>query len=265
MKNNNILDCAKLLLNLKLNVKRIDDFNIKIKPKNIRQAYAIQEELKVLNLSLRNNICIGKKVGCTNIEAQKQVGIHEPFYGNLFSRYSSTNYSTLNSINFSEPYIEPEIAFIIKNDINISKAPFSIENIDELFDGFVCSIEIVDFRFNKPIDQIGIENLIANNGASDYWIKGKNIFDLNQTDLFDNPVSIYVDDKLMEEGNTNKVLDNPLNSALWLINKISKLGETMLKGQYISTGSCTKAIKLKRNQKIRAEFINLETIEFTFK
>ena len=57
-------------------------------------------------------------------------------------------------------------------------------------------------------------------------------------------------DKLIEEGNTNRVLCNPINAALWLVNKICNSGQTMLKGQFISTGSCTKAVKIKPNQKI---------------
>ena len=34
-------------------------------------------------------------------------------------------------------------------------------------------------------------------------------------------------------------MENPLNSGLWLINKIAQKGETLLKGQFISTGTCT--------------------------
>ena len=43
-------------------------------------SYLIQEELKLLYLSLKDNISIGKKVGCTSIDAQKQLEINEPFY-----------------------------------------------------------------------------------------------------------------------------------------------------------------------------------------
>ena len=264
MKKNNITNCAKFLFKLKLNSENIYELEDIFKPKDIKEAYLIQEELKIQYLSLKDNICIGKKVGCTNKEAQKQVGIHEPFYGNLFSRYSSENNCTLKSINFSEPYVEPEISFIVKNDIDISKAPYTLNDIDYLFDGVICSIEIVDFRFRKHINKIGIENLISTNGASDYWIKGKNIFKLDEINLFDNQVSLIINNKIIEEGNTNNVLGNPINSALWLINKICESGHIMLKGQFISTGSCTKAIKLKPHQNIKAHFLNLETIEFKY-
>lgn len=264
MQEKDIINSAKILFDLKLNAQSIENLKNNLSPKNINDAYLIQEKLKINYLTLKENFCIGKKVGCTNIEAQKQVGVNEPFYGNLYSRFSASNNCSLNSKNFSEPYIEPEISFVIKKDIDISKAPFSIKNIDEIFEGIICSIEIVDFRFRKSINQIGIENLIATNGASDYWIKGNNIYKLKDVNFLNTPIFLYINEELIIEGNTNKVLGNPVNSAIWLLNKISEKGQTMLKGQYISTGSCTKAIKLIKNNKIKVKFESLETIEFIY-
>tara|TARA_Y100000588_G_C14155462_1_gene882398 strand:+ start:529 stop:1326 length:798 start_codon:yes stop_codon:yes gene_type:complete len=264
MKNDKIISSAKILYNAKLNAKKLLDLNNEFKPQNINDAYKIQEELKINYLTLKNNRCIGKKVGCTNKDAQDQVGIHEPFYGNLFSKFSSLNNCELKSINFSEPYVEPEISFLIKNDIDISKAPYSIKDSKDLFEGIVCSIEIVDFRFKKKINEIGIENLIASNGASDFWIRGNTIYKLDAINLLDNPVLLYLNNDLIENGNTNNVLGNPINSAVWLINKICKSDQILLKGQFISTGSCTKAIKLEPNKKVKAVFENLETIEFKY-
>ncbi len=265
MNKEKINECAKKFFELKLNSQSLDDLPKHLKPKNIDEAYLIQEELKINYLNLKDNICIGKKVGCTNKVAQKQVGINEPFYGNLFSKFSLFNNCTLNPKNFSNPYIEPEIGFIIKDDINISKYPFSIKDIDYLFKGFICSIEIVDFRFNKPINKIGIENLIATNGASDFWIKGKKIYNIKDVNFLDISVSVFVDGIKKETGNTNKVLGNPINSAIWLVNKLCQNGQILLKDNYISTGSCTKAIKLEKEAFIKANFSELENINFEYK
>ena len=88
---------------------------------------------------------MGKKVGCTNTQAQQQVGVNKPFYGNLFTRFSSENNATLKSKNFFQPWVAPEIGIRIK-------APFNFNDINDLFDGIVCSNEIVDFRFKHSID-----------------------------------------------------------------------------------------------------------------
>ena len=83
-------------------------------PQNKDEAYLIQDSLVKKHLSMNKGASIiGKKVGCTNKNAQKQVNIHEPFYGNLFSRYSSISGCKLFSKNYFKPYLEPEFSFRI--------------------------------------------------------------------------------------------------------------------------------------------------------
>ena len=265
MKYLNCQEAAKLLFEHRLNKLTVSELPKQLIPTNYEDAYLIQEELKLLYLSLKDNITIGKKVGCTSTEGQKQLSIDEPFYGNLYSRFYGVDIDELSSKKFNKPFIEPEIALRIKKDIDISKAPFSLKDIDTLFDGFVCALEIVDFRFNKSLKEIGALNLISTNGASEYWIRNSEIFDLNSINFDNHPVNISFDNNLVGEGNTNSVMESPLNSALWLINKISKKGETLLKGQFITTGTCTKAHELIPNSKISADFGQCGKVEFFYK
>ena len=259
-----IQESAKFLFKHRQNKLSINDLPNILTPKNDKDAYIIQEELKLLYLSLKDNISIGKKVGCTSLDGQKQLDITEPFYGNLFSRFYEIEPKNISSKKFSKPFIEPEIALRVKEDINISQAPFSIKNIHDLFDGFVCSLEIVDFRFNKNLKEIGAYNLIATNGASEFWIRNSEVFSMNKINFDDHEVSISFNNQIVGEGNVNKVMKNPLNSALWLINKISLKGEALLKGQFISTGTCTKAHELAPNTKVSANFGELGQIEFNY-
>jgi len=265
MKYLNCKETAKLLFEHKLNKLTVSELPKRLIPTTYEDAYLIQEELKLLYLSLKDNITIGKKVGCTSTEGQKQLSIDEPFYGNLYSRFYGVDIDELSSKKFNKPFIEPEIALRIKKDIDISKAPFSLKDIDTLFDGFVCALEIVDFRFNKSLKEIGALNLIATNGASEYWIRNSEIFDLNKINFENHPVNIFFDNKIVGEGNTNSVMGSPLNSALWLINKIAKKGETLLKGQFITTGTCTKAHELIPNSKISADFGQFGKVDFFYK
>ena len=76
--------------------------------------------------------------------------------------------------------------------------------------------------------------------------------------------SFFIENKLQEKGNTNNVLDNPLNAVLWLINTLCKKGEPMLKHQFISSGSCTKAYRLNTGTRIKANFGKLGLIEFEY-
>ena len=257
-------ESAKFLFKHRQNKSSINELPNKLTPKNDSEAYIIQEELKLLYLSLKDNISIGKKVGCTSLDGQKQLDISEPFYGNLFSRFYDIEPKNISSKKFSKPFIEPEIALRIKEDINISKAPFSINDIEDLFDGFVCSLEIVDFRFNKDLKDIGACNLIATNGASEFWIRNSEVFSMKKINFDDHKINISFNNEIVGEGNVNNVMDSPLNSALWLINKIAQKGETLLKGQFISTGTCTKAHELSPKTKVSADFGEFGKIEFNY-
>ena len=90
------------------------------------------------------------------------------------------------------------------------------------------------------------------------------LINVDDIDLTDFEVSFFIDNKLQEKGNTNNVLDNPLNAVLWLINSLCKKGEPMLKHQFISSGSCTKAYRLNTGTKIKADFGKLGLIEFEY-
>ena len=162
------------------------------------------------------------------------------------------------------PYVEPEISFRIKDDINISKAPFKFKDLDYLLDGLFCSIEIVDFRFRKPLSEIGALNVISTNGASEFWIRNENLIKIKDVDLNNFEVSLLIDNKIVDTGNTKNVLDNPLNAVLWLINNLAEKGEPMLKGQFISSGSCTKAFIIYPKSRIKADFNQLGSIEFEY-
>ena len=69
--------------------------------------------------SIKKIKIIGKKVGCTNKEAQKQINVNEPFYGNLLSKYSKKSNTKLKFSSFFKPFIEPEFSFILAKTLKI--------------------------------------------------------------------------------------------------------------------------------------------------
>ena len=134
MKNKDILLAANILFNHRLNKTGLISLPKILKPNRIIDAYKIQNELKILYLTLQNNICIGKKIGCTNKIAQEQVGIFEPFYGkgafyNVFENYERLYTEIDLGLDFFE------IANDIKMDYIITNPPYSIFNkiLDKLF------------------------------------------------------------------------------------------------------------------------------------
>ena len=264
MEKKNIIKASNILYENRINKKMINSFPKECIPINFDEAYKIQDELMKLYLSIKNNKLLGKKVGCTNNKAQAQLNINTPFYGNLFSNYSNKNGCKLYSKNFTNPYIEPEFSFKINQDIDISKAPFDYNDVIKFIKSIIPSIEIVDFRFNGNIKNIGVYNIVASNAASEYWIQGEKEFEWNSIDLYNHSVEVFINNKFIEKGNSSNVLQNPINSLLWIINNLAKKNEPILKNYIISTGTCTSAIQLNENSKIKVDFNDLGNVEFDY-
>ena len=96
MNKEDIQEASKILFEHRLNKTGLSSLK-NLEPQTIDEAYAIQDNLKLRYLELKDNFCIGKKVGCTSVAAQKQMNIKEPFYGNLFYRKQAELYQTPNS------------------------------------------------------------------------------------------------------------------------------------------------------------------------
>ena len=263
MKKEYIKKASNILFNSRVKLKKINKLPIKYAPQNMEDSYQIQNLLIKKYLKIfKNNKIIGKKIGCTNKAAQIQINVKEPFYGTLFSKYSSKSNCKINSKNFFSPFIEPEFSFKLKTKIDIKKAPFKSKEIYKYVESVLPSIEIVDSRYTDWTT-VGINHLIADNAVNAHWIYGDEINNLDLFNFNNHPVELKVNNKKYK-GNSKKVLNNPINSLTWLINKLATQGVSLPSKTFISTGTCTPAISISINDKICADFGKLGKVNFTY-
>ena len=60
-------------------------------------------------------------------------------------------------------------------------------------------------------------------------------------------------------------LFNRISNEPWLINNLANTGKVLPKNYYISTGTCTKAIPIFKDDKVTADFGKLGIVRFEFK
>ena len=77
-------------------------------------------------------------------------------------------------------------------------------------------------------------------------------------------VKLFINGKIFKKGNSNNVLNNPINSIKWLLNTLAKQKKILPKNHFISTGSCTPAIPIKRGSHICADFGILGNVKIKF-
>ena len=265
MDNSKINKAADILYNSRINIKRIKELPKDCTPKSIEEAYAIQDQLTKRYLSAnKNTFIIGKKIGCTNKAAQIQLNIKESFFGNMFSDNISKSNVIISPNKYFSPFVEPEFSFIMKNELDLSNAPYSPYAVYESIYAVLPSIELVDSRY-EDWTTIGVNNLIADNAVHAHWISGAEVKDLNFIDFNNHSVDLFINDKFVEKGNSSAVMGNPINSLTWLINNLALIGKTLPKNYYVSTGTCTKAIPIFKDDKVTADFGNLGNVSFVFK
>ena len=131
----------------------------------MEEAYAIQDELTKRYLSTNQKTSlIGKKIGCTNKAAQIQINVKESFFGNMFSDNISKSNSIIYSDKYFNPFVEPEFSFVMKNELDFSKAPYNADEVYKFISAVLPSIELVDSRY-EDWTSIGVNNLIADNAV----------------------------------------------------------------------------------------------------
>ena len=265
MDNFKINKAADILYNSRINLKRIKELPKDCAPKSTQEAYAIQDELTKKYLSAKEKtLIIGKKIGCTNNAAKIQLNIRESFFGNIFSNNISKSNTIINSNKYFSPFVEPEFSFVMKNELDVSKAPYSSNIVYESILAVLPSIELVDSRY-EDWTRVGVNNLIADNAVHAHWVYGIETKDLNSFDFNNHSVDLFINGKFIEKGNSSAVMGNAINSLTWLINNLATVGKVLPKNYYISTGTCTKAIPISKGDKVTADFGKLGTVDFDFK
>ncbi len=264
MNNSKIKIAAEILYNSRVNLKRIKELRNDCIPKTIQEAYDIQDELAKRYISAdKNTSLIGKKIGCTNKAAQVQLNIKESFFGNMFSNNISKSNSIINSEKYFSPFVEPEFSFVMKNELEISKAPYNPKNVYESVSAVLPSIELVDSRF-EDWTIVGVNNLIADNAVHAHLIYGNEKKNLNNFNFNDHSVDLFINGQLIDKGNSSNVMGNPINSLTWLINNLALIGKSLPKNSYVSTGTCTPAIPIKKGDKVMADFGKLGNVSFIY-
>ena len=265
MDNLKLNKAADILYNSRINIKRIKELPKDCTPKSIQEAYAIQDELTKKYLSENEKtLIIGKKIGCTNEAAKIQLNIKESFFGNMFSNNISKSNTIINPSKYFSPFVEPEFSFVMKNELDVSKAPYSPSIVYESILSVLPSIELVDSRY-EDWTNIGVNNLIADNAVHAHWIYGNERKDLNFFNFNNHSVELFINEKFIEKGNASAVMGNPINSLTWLINNLAIVGKVLPKNYYITTGTCTKAIPIYKGDKVTANFGKLGVVSFDFK
>src|SRR5690348_7894521 len=92
----------------------------------------------------RGERVVGMKMGLTSRAKMEQMGVHEPIYGGLTSSMIVNDGGTIRLSELCHPRIEPEVAFIMKEDLH---GPVTPAQALRATAGACAALEIIDSRY----------------------------------------------------------------------------------------------------------------------
>ncbi len=215
-----------------------------IKPIPIKFTKNISEanKLRVLCESKIKKPFIGFKAGGTGIPMLKKLKEKEPFYAKVFKHNLLKNNKNVKIKKYVLG-IELEVCYLIKKNFFSFKNKITKKNVKKFISHLAPCIEIVGYRQKKTsIKYLG--DLCSDFGANIKFILGPKIKFKNKKI---NNLKTYLSNYKINHfvtGNTNTVYINPLNSLIFVLNKIKKDKVIFNKNFYIFTGSTVGVVPI---------------------
>jgi 2-keto-4-pentenoate hydratase len=253
---------AQLLSQSRIRHSRLAELPAGVRPQSPDEAYQCQQSVVAHLLDHYGGRTVGYKVACTNLTAQRQLHVDQPFSGRLLSAFCSDSPAVLDASQFFMRVIEAEFGFQMACDL--PPGAWSRDEIAAAVEGVLPGIEVVDSRF-ESWTTIGAPSLIADNACNAAYVRGSLIRDWRSLDLAAQAVRVTVNGELVREGRGSAVLGHPLAALEWLVSHLSGRGLGLEAGQYVTTGVTTEVYFAEPGDRVLADFGDVGRVELTFR
>ena len=205
---------------------------------------------------------IGFKIGATNKDIMKILKTKEPFYSFIFKEQTFKSKEKLklppNTLG-----IELEVAYKIRKEIfniKINKK----KQLKKYINGIAPAIELVGYRQKlKKINFVG--QAVVDFGLNISFVKSKIYKIKNILDFHSKTKITNLNNKKVYLGHTKNVLGNPINALFWLIKELQK-NEIFLNNDFwVTTGSTTSIVPVKKKKTLLVKFHQLEKFKLVFR
>ncbi len=217
-------------------------------------AYAIQKSQIVQKLAAGRKI-IGWKIGLTSKVMQDALGIDTPDSGVLYDDMLFASGATVPQGRFIEPRVEAEIAFVLKSPIEKGATR---ADVLAATDYVAPALEILDTRIVRKDATTGqirrIFDTVSDNAANAGIVLGSERHDPLAFDLRWTGAVTYADDRVVATGLGAAVLDDPVQSVVWLAQRMQQYGQMLEAGQVVLSGSFIAPIECPSGTKVRADY-----------
>ncbi len=228
-------------------------------------AYAVQNAIFEQKLAQGRRV-IGWKIGLTSKAMQYALNIDIPDSGILFDDMAFDTGSTVPKGRFIQPRIEAEIAFVMKSAIG--GADVTREDVVAATDYVTPSIEILDTRILRADPETGrarnVFDTISDNAANAGIVLGAERHAVDAFDLRWVGALTFRNGEIEETGLGAGVLNDPVESVVWLARRMAQYGQSIEPGQIILSGSFIRPVECPAGTRIHADFGTFGSVDINF-
>ena len=197
----------------------------------------------------------GAKLGLTSRVKRDALGIQEPLYGWLTTGMLSAQGERVRAEELIHPRAEPEIAFLIGEQL---EPPATIASVLAATEAVLGAIEIMDSRYARRFRSA---DSIADNAGAARVMLGSTA--RRPTDLDDLKLTGCVFRSAGEVVGTaaaGAAMGHPAAAVAWLVNTLGARGHYLRAGQIVLSGGLTASVPLRRGSVVSAEFDGLGSV-----
>ena len=243
------------LLNAEKNGKQIGLLTRRHPEMGMRDAYEVQKAIYNAKL-VEGRKVIGWKIGLTSKAMQYALNIDIPDSGILFDDMAFEHDSTIPNGRFIQPRIEAEIAFVMKEAIGGDGV--TRQDVIAATDYVAPSIEILDTRILRVDPETGktrsVFDTISDNAANAGIVLGPQKHAVDAFDLRWVGAITSRNGEVEETGLGAGVLNDPVQSVMWLAQRMAQYGQRIEAGNVILSGSFIRPVECPSGSDIHADF-----------
>jgi len=197
---------------------------------------------------------------------QMAMKIDTPDFGILLDDMCFANGSAIPAGNFTDPRIEVEFAFVLKEPLFGENV--TVDQVMAATDYVIPALELIAARSYRVDPETGytrtVFDTIADNAANAGYILGDSRVDPAGVDLPWAGAMLYLNGGIEETGLAGGVMGHPAHGICWVCKRFAPHGIGLEPGQVVLAGSFTRPVAVRPGDNIRADYGPLGTIEVNF-
>lgn len=225
---------------------------------NMVEAYAVQLAI-MRRFVQQGDRQAGWKVGLTTAAMRAQHGLSEPSFGYLLGSAHLKSGVRLQFDSLIAPAIENELCLTLGERLHGPGVTFG--QAQSAIAGVEPALEIAEVRGDFKAD---IALSATDNAQQKAFVTGASS-PFRAGDALDQAkVEVYFNGRERAVAMGAEVLGNPVNSVVWLANKLAEYGVALESGMRVMTGSFTRQFPISRGDVVSSRFRPFGVVEATF-